>query len=764
MRLRKTLLVLAILLVTVPALLLAAVALVDLERYRPYLEARASEALGREVTVGGEIGLAFSLRPTVALGNVTLANATWGTRPEMARVRRLAVRLALLPLLRGEADIASIAIEGADIVLETDAQGRGNWSPVKPSGEAGARAPQSTDAAGRGAAGEGDGPATLPLVRSLRIVDSVLSWRDGRSGALLAVAVDRLEAETGGLDQPIGLEARGTINGRRVELEGELGPLAALVTGDEPWPVRLDGEALDADVTIAGTVLRPLQPERLDLKVSVETRRPERLLAIDASLGVSPQLLDALERVRLAGRVAGPAGGPALEELDATARFAGLDIAAEGRIGDVARLEGLALDIRAEGQDNGALAQLLGRRLPEGKVALAVRAEGNAGRLALPGLRLGLGTNELVGGLLLRREGPRPRIEGELNAPRLDLAAFAGEKGVAGRSGSGGSGTKDRRERLFSKEPLDLGALGLVDLDLELSAGELRLPGLLLEMAAARLLLEERRLELAPMKLHLAGNAAGGRLVLDARKGPPALQLELDAPGIDMAALLAAFGREDLVESKGRLKLRLAGAGASPAALAGSLDGELEAVLAAGRLRVGVLDGLEGGRRIAAALFGDPRGWVDLRCGRFEIPVADGVARLRTAVLETSVSRVLASGSIDLGRERLDLLLTPRSRVGGLDLALPVKLKGTLMEPDPGIDESEAARRAAAALLGGLLGLQGGQAGDVCGEVLPEGDGAAPREPPAGSGAGRADPAVDGARDAADRLRRGLEGLLGGRR
>ncbi|MDX6748464.1 AsmA family protein [Geminicoccaceae bacterium 1502E] len=762
MRLRKTLLVLAILLVTVPALLLAAVALVDLERYRPYLEARASEALGREVSVGGEIGLAFSLRPTVALGNVTLANASWGTRPEMARVRRLAVRLALLPLLRGEADIESIAIEGADIVLETDAQGRGNWSPVKPAGAAGQGAAESSsDAAGGGPARRDDGPATLPLVRSLRIVESVLSWRDGRSGALLAVAVDRLEAETDGLDQPIGLEARGTINGRRVELDGELGPLAALVTGQDPWPVRLDGEALDADFTIAGTVLRPLQPERLDLKVRVETRRPERLLAIDAPLGVSPQLLGALERVRLAGRVAGSAGGPALEELDATARFAGLDIAAQGRIGDVVRLEGLALGIRAEGQDSGALAQLLGRRLPEGKVALAVRAEGDTGRLALSGLRLGFGTSELVGGLVLRREGPRPRIEGELDAPRLDLAAFAEEEGAAGGPGRGGAGKKDQRERLFSKEPLDLGVLGLIDLDLELSAGELRLPGLLLEQAAARLVLDERRLELAPMKLHLAGNAAGGRLVLDARQDPPALQLELDAPDIDMAALLAAFGREDLVESKGRLTLRLTGTGVSPATLAGSLDGELEAVLGTGRLRVGVLDGLEGGRRVAAALFGDPRGWVDLRCGHVAIPVADGMARLRTAVLETSVSRVLGSGSIDLGRERLDLLLTPRSRVGGLDLALPVKLKGTLMEPDPGIDESEAARQAAGALLGGLLGLQGGQAGDVCGEMVPQGDGAAPRQPPTGNGAGSSDPAVDRAREAADRLRRGLEGLLG---
>ena len=70
-------------------------ALVNPDALRPRLVAAVEEATGRRFTVG-EIGLALSLRPTVALTDIALANAEGGSRPAMLTAKRVEVQVALL--------------------------------------------------------------------------------------------------------------------------------------------------------------------------------------------------------------------------------------------------------------------------------------------------------------------------------------------------------------------------------------------------------------------------------------------------------------------------------------------------------------------------------------------------------------------------------------------------------------------------------------------------------------------------------------------
>lgn len=116
------------------AVLLLAVAAVavflatfDAEDYKPRIEAAARDATGRELTLAGPIRLKPSLRPTLEVKDATFANAEWGSRPAMARLAAMEVALAVLPLLRGEIAIERLVLVEPDILLETDAEGRGNW-------------------------------------------------------------------------------------------------------------------------------------------------------------------------------------------------------------------------------------------------------------------------------------------------------------------------------------------------------------------------------------------------------------------------------------------------------------------------------------------------------------------------------------------------------------------------------------------------------------------------------------------------------------
>jgi len=131
---RKGLLAAAIL---VAAVLLAASFAANgiaMDRFRPRVRDALRDATGRRVSIDGPVTLASTLPPVLAATDVVLGNFSSGSRPDMVRARRAELTLGLFALLRGRAEVDAIALRDADVVLETDANGRGNWT-FEPKGE-----------------------------------------------------------------------------------------------------------------------------------------------------------------------------------------------------------------------------------------------------------------------------------------------------------------------------------------------------------------------------------------------------------------------------------------------------------------------------------------------------------------------------------------------------------------------------------------------------------------------------------------------------
>jgi uncharacterized protein involved in outer membrane biogenesis len=127
MRLRTIGIALVVLLVAAAVTVVAILKSVDFNSYRGLIAERVEAATGRKLVIGGDIELAVSLTPTAAVNDVTFANVAGGSRPAMASLKRLEAEMELLPLLSGEVRVKRIVLVGADILLETDKDGRGNW-------------------------------------------------------------------------------------------------------------------------------------------------------------------------------------------------------------------------------------------------------------------------------------------------------------------------------------------------------------------------------------------------------------------------------------------------------------------------------------------------------------------------------------------------------------------------------------------------------------------------------------------------------------
>jgi len=207
---------------------LYALTLIDLGRFAPQIEAAAGQATGRVLKIEGPLHIGFSLVPTVVAEDVSFSNAAWGTKPQMLKAEKLEFQVALLPLLSNNLDVRSVTIEGADIFLETDRKGRGNWV----FGDA-APAPQPQP--------ETESGAGMPLasVPELNVSDFHLAYRDGETGQVSEAAFVEVT-----------LAAKG--NGFHAVIEGEVNGSPVSFASDIEGDTQ-KAALRDATLTVAGT-------------------------------------------------------------------------------------------------------------------------------------------------------------------------------------------------------------------------------------------------------------------------------------------------------------------------------------------------------------------------------------------------------------------------------------------------------------------------------------------------------------------------------
>ena len=95
-------------------LLLAGFALtlfLDLERYKPRIEAAASEATGMDVRIAGRIGVGFLPRLHVTLEDLQVKNR--GT--DLFAAREVHVGVKALALIRQKIEVSAVALEAPQV-------------------------------------------------------------------------------------------------------------------------------------------------------------------------------------------------------------------------------------------------------------------------------------------------------------------------------------------------------------------------------------------------------------------------------------------------------------------------------------------------------------------------------------------------------------------------------------------------------------------------------------------------------------------------
>lgn len=627
--------------VAVAVALVAVVYSIDEADVKRQIAQQVQAATGRALAIDGDVGVGLSLTPVLKAANVRFANAEWGSRPDMATIEELRVSAALLPLIGGKVEIRELDLVRPDILLETDAQGRGNWEFEKPAAQGGGSqggatqggATQGGATQGGATQGGSGGSAAAVDIRELAIEGGVLTYRDGSTGDEQRLELATLSFQPAGATaNEIALDA--TYQGVPARLSGTVGGLTALTEG-RAFPVDLSG-------TVAG-----------------------------------------------------------------------IDLGVKGTAGTKANAP-LNLSVTARSGDYRQLAMLTGP-LPElGALDVQGQVSGTRQSFKLEPLTVRLGESDLAGVLSVDLTGPRPKLSGTLQSDRLDLAPLmAEEEAQSGGSGGGsGGGAAGPDGRVIPAEPFDLAALKAVDAALDYQATRVTLKQGEVTDLSTTLSLTNGDLRLEPLKLTSFGGALEQTIRLNASAQPAQLSMKGGVQQLDLGRLLTETGTTDQLTGKGDITLDLTGRGDNPRAIAGSLDGQVRAVMRDGVVHNKYLELLA--TDLAQQLLGGQGGdgQAKLNCFVTRFDIAKGVARSRVLLLDTSRMTLVGTGSADLGKEQLDMTLTPSPKDASLvSLATPILVRGSFANP--------SFRPDPAALATGLAGAIAGTAVNPLGLLVP---------------------------------------------
>ncbi len=245
----------------------------------------------------------------------------------------------------------------------------------------------------------------------------------------------------------------------------------------------------------------------------------------------------------------------------------------------------------------------------------------------------------------------------------------------------------------------------VVDADATLRAGTItRAKQLPIENLNTHLKMKDSQLTLEPLDFGFAGGHLSSLISLDGRKNPIQARAKISARKVQLAKLFPTLDTTKASVGEVNGEFDLAGSGDSVGRMLATSNGRAGLMVANGQISELLMQqvGLHLVEILKLKLSGDKR--VNLRCGVADFTVKGGVMQANALILDTDVTTVMGRGSVDLGRETLDLTLAPKSKhFSPVALRGPIYIRGTFSNPQVKLDVPRIAARSAGALLLGLV-------------------------------------------------------------
>ena len=618
---------------------------VDVQKYKPYIEQRVSQATGCPFSISGELKISLFPSAGIAFSDLHLGNPPGFTEKDLLAIESFDVKVKFMPLLSGEVHVERFVMDGLRAALEKNKAGKGNWEALwkpaagTPAAETNPEKPVS-----------GESPLTGLPIRSLaagemKISNGSLLWIDQTAGERREIRDLMLELRDVSFDRPIRITLSANLDGNPLRLDGTAGPLgAALAGGSIPLDIAVTG-CREVALDVKGTVSQVLRQPTFDLAVELAPFSPRKLA-------------DALgQEFPLA-----TADPTALTKM-------GLKANVNANQASVSVTDGIM-------------------EVDQSRIAFSVRAKD----FARPDVTLRMSIDRIDVDRYLPPAAPEEKPTGNESASPTPPASKepVAEDQSASPPPAGdkpASSTPPAREQ----KKIDYGPLRNLVVDAELRAGEITVMGARARDVFVKIKGKNGVFTVDPLTLKAYEGSINARAGLDVRTDRPKAGVNLDMDGIMARPLLNDLLKKDFLEGTARAEIAVTMEGDDSDTIKRTLNGK-------GMLHV--LDGaivgidLPGMVRNVKAAFGAEKPAEKPKTDFSELvapfTIKSGVVTTSGTRLDSPLLRMAAAGSADLVNETLDMRVEPtvvatlkgqqdtKQRTG---IMIPVLVTGTFSSP-----------------------------------------------------------------------------------
>ncbi len=299
-------------------------------------------------------------------------------------------------------------------------------------------------------------------------------------------------------------------------------------------------------------------------------------------------------------------------------------------------------------------------------------------------LEAALGESDLSGDLTLQWDKKRPYLTANLHSQRFALTPVDTTEQTE----------TNQQRKIFNPEPLPLtwlsGLDGIINYRLQEVTG---IPFAITNLTT-KIQLRRGLVTMTPLAFQVAGSSSSIDLNIDLQTSVPKIAATVTATGLDLGTIFVSPSGKPQFTGKGDLRAALQGEGTSVASLMASLSGHSRMLVGPGELRVS-LDSVTGGpQHLLGALILPGSNSSRVNCLASEFEFQSGVATSRAFLLDAKHSTLFGDGTINLGSEQLNLLFKPKPKTATLNVAVPVRVGGTLADPTYTLEKSGTLRKA----------------------------------------------------------------------
>ncbi|MBY0511508.1 MAG: AsmA family protein [Rhodospirillaceae bacterium] len=611
--------------------------------FRPMAERRATEALGRPVTIGELKVRIFPLGMRLADLNVADVPAGQEAPPEkppFMKAGHVEAVVGFWRLFAGDVVFRHLNVEDAVARVERSADGTLSWQAAKPEEAPTEKGKTETQEA------IADDEPLLPEIRDLRLHNVTMLYRDPSTKTNLTLGLET-RANDDGREPSLIVKGQGAFAGAPTTLSAAGGSILTLRDTDTPYPV-------DGTLTSGGTT-----------------------------------------------------------------------ISVKGTVTDPSKITGLNINLTVKGQDAADLYRIAGIALPATPpYTIATHLDRDGARWIFKNIRWAMGKSDIDGNLTWDMTEKVPRLTGKLHAKFValdDLGGFIGAAPGEARTPTEvrrQAASRERQHRAEMQHPetevaeelvipdqtIDLEKLSAMNADVQFEAEKVE-SNLPLDRIKAHIVLENGLLNLKPLEFGADRGKIVINIAINGREKPIMTKVDATLQGFPLQRIVGKAGGDNTSWGSIGGHLEFRGTGDSMHRILATSDGNIGFAVGGGQLSLFIVElmGLDIAEVLGISLGKDKP--TEIRCIAGDFALEQGKMTARTMVADTKDTIFRGSGSIDLGREVMDMRLHAKPKdFSPATLRSKLLLTGTFADPSFGPDmKNIILKGGAAAILGVFL-------------------------------------------------------------